>query len=95
MTERRGWLKTRRAWRRAAEEEEEFAIQDILDAEDEAPIIRFVHSILSQAVRERASDIHVEPFEREVAARFRVDGVLREVVRPPKRRRARSRAASR
>ena len=67
-----------------ADEEEEFAIQDILDAEDEAPIIRFVHSILSQAVRERASDIHVEPFEREVAVRFRVDGVLREVVRPPK-----------
>jgi general secretion pathway protein E len=67
-----------------AEDEEEFAIQDILDAEDEAPIIRFVHSILSQAVRERASDIHVEPFEREVAVRFRVDGVLREVVRPPK-----------
>jgi general secretion pathway protein E len=67
-----------------SDEEEEFAIQDILDAEDEAPIIRFVHSILSQAVRERASDIHVEPFEREVTVRFRVDGVLREVVRPPK-----------
>jgi general secretion pathway protein E len=67
-----------------AEDEEEFAIQDILDAEDEAPIIRFVHSILSQAVRERASDIHVEPYERELAVRFRVDGVLREVVRPPK-----------
>jgi general secretion pathway protein E len=66
------------------DDEDELHIQDILDAEDEAPIIRFVHSILSQAIRERASDIHVEPFERELAVRFRVDGVLREVVRPPK-----------
>jgi general secretion pathway protein E len=66
------------------DDEDELHIQDILDAEDEAPIIRFVHSILSQAIRERASDIHVEPFERELAVRFRVDGVLRELVRPPK-----------
>ena len=66
------------------DDEAELDIQDILDSDDEAPIIRFVNSILSQAIRERASDIHLEPFERELSVRFRVDGVLRGVVNPPK-----------
>jgi len=58
---------------------------DLLDAADEAPIVRLVHSILYQAVRRRASDIHFEPFEREVDVRFRLDGVLSKVLSPPKR----------
>jgi general secretion pathway protein E len=59
--------------------------QDILDQDSEAPIIRLVNSILSQAVRDRASDIHLEPFERVVKVRYRIDGVLHEVLSPPKR----------
>ncbi|WP_428266104.1 type II secretion system ATPase GspE [Haliangium sp.] len=51
---------------------------DILDLTDEAPIIRWVNSLLFHAVKERASDIHIEPGEREVIVRYRVDGVLRE-----------------
>ena len=58
---------------------------DIIDADDEAPIIRLVNAILSQAVKARASDIHIEPFERHIAVRFRVDGVLREILQPQKR----------
>ena len=58
---------------------------DIIDADDEAPIIRLVNAILSQAIKERASDIHIEPFERYISVRFRVDGVLNEVIQPPKR----------
>lgn len=58
--------------------------QDILDHEAEAPIIQLVNLILSQAVRDRASDIHVEPFERALKVRYRIDGVLHEVLSPPK-----------
>jgi general secretion pathway protein E len=59
--------------------------QDLLDASDEAPIIRLVNSLLFQAVKERCSDIHIEPMERDIVVRFRRDGVLHEVLRPPKR----------
>lgn len=59
--------------------------KDLLDASDEAPIIRLVNSLLFQAIKERASDIHIEPFEKDVSVRFRVDGSLREIIRPPKR----------
>ncbi len=58
--------------------------QDLLDATDEAPIIRLVNSILFQAVKQRASDIHVESFERGVVIRYRIDGVLYPVLTPPK-----------
>lgn len=58
---------------------------DILDLTDEAPIIRWVNSLLFQAVKERASDIHVEPGEKEVLVRYRVDGVLREHKRAPRK----------
>jgi general secretion pathway protein E len=58
---------------------------DIIDTDDEAPIIRFVNAVMAQAVKDRASDIHIEPFERHVAVRFRVDGVLNEIAQPPKR----------
>lgn len=58
---------------------------DLLDAEDEAPIIRFVNSVISQAVKENASDIHIEPAEKELIVRFRIDGILYEKIRPPKK----------
>ena len=58
---------------------------DLLDASDEAPIIRLVNSLMFRAVKQKASDIHVEPFEKEVVVRFRIDGVLYDVVTPPKR----------
>ncbi len=58
---------------------------DLLDADDEAPIIRLVNSLLFRAVKERASDIHILPEERDISVRYRIDGVLREVIRPPKR----------
>ncbi|MDY0189489.1 MAG: type II secretion system ATPase GspE [Desulfuromonas sp.] len=56
---------------------------DLLDSNDEAPIIRFVNSLITQAYKERASDIHIEPFERELIVRYRIDGLLYEVLRPP------------
>ncbi len=59
--------------------------KDLLDASDEAPIIRLVNSILYNSVKQRASDIHIEPFEKELVVRFRIDGVLYDMVRPPKR----------
>jgi general secretion pathway protein E len=53
---------------------------DLLESEDDAPIIRLINAVLTQAVKENASDIHVETFENRLVIRFRVDGVLREVV---------------
>jgi general secretion pathway protein E len=58
--------------------------QDLLDATDEAPIIRLVNSVLFQAVRQRASDIHFESFERGLVVRYRIDGVLYPILTPPK-----------
>jgi general secretion pathway protein E len=58
---------------------------DLLDSEDEAPIIRLVNSLLFRAVKDRASDLHVEPYEREVAVRFRIDGDLYDILKIPKR----------
>jgi len=58
---------------------------DLLDSEDEAPIIRLVNSLISQAIKEHASDIHIEPGERDISVRFRIDGVLYEKIRPSKR----------
>ncbi len=59
--------------------------EDLLDDPNQAPIIRFVNSLFTQAIKERASDIHIEPFEKELLVRFRIDGVLYEVVKPPPR----------
>jgi len=58
---------------------------DLLDEEGEAPIIRLVNSLISQAVKEHSSDIHIEPGERDIAVRFRIDGILYEKIRPPKK----------
>jgi len=59
-------------------------IGDLLESEDDAPVIRLVNTLISQALKDRASDIHIEPFESEVIVRFRVDGVLHAIVHPPK-----------
>ncbi len=59
--------------------------EDLLGAAEEAPVVRLVNSILFQAVQRRASDIHFEPFEREMIVRYRIDGVLYNVLTPPKR----------
>jgi general secretion pathway protein E len=58
---------------------------DILDANDEAPIIRWVNSLMFQAAKEGASDIHIRPGEKDIVVRYRVDGVLREAKRVPKK----------
>ncbi len=58
---------------------------DLLDADDEAPIIRLVNTLLFRAVKQKASDIHVEPFERDLKIRFRINGILYDVMYPPKR----------
>ncbi len=57
-------------------------VEDLLEAADDAPIIRMLNALLTQAARDGASDIHIEPFEHHSAVRFRVDGSLREVVQP-------------
>ena len=60
------------------------AIKDLLEAADDAPVIRMINALLTQALREGASDIHIEPFEQISVVRFRIDGNLRDVVRPKK-----------
>ena len=59
--------------------------RDLLESDDEAPIIRLVNSLLFQAAKDRASDIHIEPFERALTVRFRIDGILYDILSPPKR----------
>ena len=60
------------------------AIEDLLESSDDAPVIRMINALLTQALREGASDIHIEPFEQTSVVRFRVDGALRDIVRPKK-----------
>ena len=56
--------------------------EDLLESEDDAPIIRLINALLTEAIKENASDIHIEPFENRLVVRFRCDGVLREVLQP-------------
>ncbi len=58
--------------------------EDLLESNDDAPIIRLINAMLSDAVKVNASDIHIEPFEDRVSVRYRVDGTLQEVIAPPK-----------
>ena len=71
------------------DEEENYDLEgpiDILDAtEDEAPVIRFVNSVIFRAVKEKASDIHIEPYEKETVIRFRVDGIMHDILHQPKK----------
>ena len=58
---------------------------DLLESsENDAPIIKFVNNLMFRAIKDKASDIHIEPYERDMVVRFRVDGVLHDVARPPK-----------
>ncbi len=59
--------------------------RDLMEQDSESPIIQLVDAIISRAVSERASDIHIEPFERELVVRYRIDGILHEVLKPPKK----------
>jgi general secretion pathway protein E len=59
---------------------------DLLDAgDDDAPVIKLVNTLLFRAVKEKASDIHVEPYERDMVVRFRIDGILFDIFKPPKK----------
>lgn len=58
--------------------------EEILESDDDAPIIRLLNALFSQAIKQQASDIHIEPFEEHLLVRFRIDGILREVLRPPR-----------
>ncbi len=60
------------------------AIEDLLESADDAPVIRMINALLTQALREGASDIHIEPFEHNSVVRFRIDGSLRDIVKPKK-----------
>ena len=58
--------------------------KDLLELTEEAPIIRLLNALLQEAVKERASDIHIEPYEKDIEVRLRVDGILRKALSPPK-----------
>lgn len=58
--------------------------EDLLEKQDDAPIIRLLNALLSEAIKEGASDVHIETFEDHIVIRFRVDGILREVLEPPR-----------
>ncbi|MDX1608953.1 MAG: type II secretion system ATPase GspE [Halofilum sp. (in: g-proteobacteria)] len=58
--------------------------EDLMESEDDAPIIRLINAILTEAVRHNASDVHIEPFEQRLAVRMRIDGVMQETVEPPR-----------
>jgi general secretion pathway protein E len=58
--------------------------EDLLGATSDAPVIRMINALLLQALRERASDVHFEPYESRSVVRFRIDGVLRDVIEPPR-----------
>ncbi len=59
--------------------------EDILDMANEAPIIRLVNTVITQAVNDRASDIHIEPYEKDLVVRYRIDGILYQILTPPKK----------
>jgi len=58
--------------------------EDLLESTDDAPVIRLINAIMTEAVRKQASDIHVEPFESRLSVRYRVDGVMQKLLEPPR-----------
>jgi len=68
-----------------ARDEDDVDLQELQRATEEAPVVRLVNTLLSDAIHKRASDIHVEPYEKSLRVRFRVDGVLYEIMQPPLR----------
>ena len=65
------------------EEEEDLDVADLAESADEAPVVRLVNLILTDALKRGASDIHIEPYEKSYRVRFRIDGVLYEIMNPP------------
>jgi type IV pilus assembly protein PilB len=65
------------------QEEEELDVQEIQKTVEDAPVVKLVNFVLTDAAKKRASDIHIEPYEREFRVRYRIDGVLYEVLKPP------------
>src|SRR5512143_3741448 len=65
------------------DKDEEVDLKELERATEDAPVVRLVNAILTSAIKRRASDVHLEPFERMFRVRFRVDGVLEEIMRPP------------
>ncbi len=70
------------------EEQEEISIAALQEQVDAAPVVKFINGLLTDAVMKGVSDIHIEPYEREVRVRYRIDGTLREVMSPPMKMRA-------
>lgn len=70
------------------EEEEEVGITQLRVAVEEAPVVRFINNLLADAVNRGASDIHIEPYEHSLRVRYRIDGVLQEMMSPPVRMKA-------
>ncbi|HET7309879.1 MAG TPA: ATPase, T2SS/T4P/T4SS family [Mycobacteriales bacterium] len=66
------------------ETEEDDDLSNIKEVVEDAPIVKFVNLLITQAIQDRASDIHIEPTERDLRVRFRIDGVLHEIMRSPK-----------
>jgi len=66
------------------EAEEDEDLSSLKDVVEDAPIVKFVNLLITQAIQDRASDIHIEPTERDLRVRFRIDGVLHEIMRSPK-----------
>jgi type IV pilus assembly protein PilB len=62
---------------------EEIDLKELERATEDAPVVRLVNAVLTSAIKRRASDVHIEPFERMFRVRFRIDGVLEEIMRPP------------
>jgi type IV pilus assembly protein PilB len=65
------------------DQEEEVSVAALKEQIDAAPVVRFINGLLSDAVNKGASDIHIEPYEREIRVRYRIDGALQEVMKPP------------
>jgi len=66
-------------------EEEDINLQELQEATNEAPVVTLVNAVLADAAKRLASDIHIEPYEKVFRIRFRVDGVLHEIMTPPLR----------
>ena len=78
------------------QDDDDVDISELAKESEDAPVVKLVNLILTDAIKKEASDIHVEPYEKEFRVRYRIDGVLYEVMKPPlKLRRTRSRRASR
>jgi type IV pilus assembly protein PilB len=67
------------------DEEEDFTASQLRAQVDEAPVVKLINGILTDAVRRGASDIHIEPYERDLRVRYRIDGALQEIMKPPPR----------